>query len=176
MEEERIYTLMMEALDGVLDEAESAELTELLLQHPDLAQEWDAMQAVDEMLRFAPPTPAPVHFAQMTLARLPNPRNRRIFLAAFYLALLLGGLTPILFGVALSSQLGGITAGIGETWRVLQTIFSGIFTATRSIMLTQPYITSWLAVLVGVILLWVAAYRRAVNDVQLVPLPIGVAR
>jgi anti-sigma factor RsiW len=167
--DERIYILMMEALDGVLEEAESAELTDLLLQNPDQAQAWEAMQAIDEMLRFAPPAPVPVHFAQMTVARLPNPRNRRIFLAVFYVALLLGGLTPILFGVALSSQLGGFAAGIGDTWRILQTIFAGLFTATRTIMLTQPYSASWLAVLVGVILLWVAAYRRAMNDVQLVP-------
>lgn len=174
MEEERIYTLMMEALDGVLEEAESAELTDLLLQNPVMAQEWESMQAVDEMLRVAPPMAAPLHFAQMTIARLPNPRNRRIFLSIFYVALLLGGLTPILFGVALSSQLGGFAAGIGDTWGILQTIFSGLFTATRSIMLTQPYIASWLAVLVGVILLWVAAYRRAVKDVQLIPVPVGM--
>ncbi len=174
MEEERIYTLMMEALDGVLEEAESAELDDLLLQNPAMAQEWDAMLAIDEMLRFAPPVSAPVHFAQMTIARLPNPRNRRIFMAIFYVALLLGGLTPILFGVALSSQLGGFASGIGDTWRVLQTIFAGLFTATRTVVLTQPYIASWMAVLVGVILLWIAAYRRAVNDVQLIPLPVRV--
>ena len=169
MEEERIYTLMMESLDGVLEEAESAELDGLLLQNPVLAAEWDAMQAIDEMLRFAPPMAAPPHFAQMTIARLPNPRSRRIFMAIFYVALLLGGLTPIVLGVALSSQLGGFVVGIGESFRVLQTIFAGMFSTTRTVMLSQPYILSWVAVLVGVIGLWIAAYRRAINDVQLVP-------
>ena len=173
MEEERIYTLMMESLDGVLDEAESAEFDYLLTQNPDLAEEWEAMQAVDELFRFAEPAPCPVHLAQMTLARLPNPRNRRIFTAIFFVALLVGGMIPILFGLAISSQLGGVSVGLGGTFAVLEATFGGLFAATRSIVLSQPYALSWIAALVGVIMLWLTVYRRAVNDVQFVPVAVG---
>lgn len=169
MEDERLYELMMESLDGILDAEESAELAYLLSQNPDAAAEWEAMQAVDELFRFADPAPAPLHFSQMTIARLPNPRNRRLFMALFYFALLVGGLTPVAVGLSLSSQLGSFTIGTGQTLRVLQAIFDGLFTATSSGLAAQPYLVSWLAILVGVIMLWLTVYRRAINEVRLVP-------
>ena len=112
MNEEQAFALMMDALDGVLDESDSAELTRYLAHHPDLAAEWDAMQAVDDLLRVSPPAAVPTNFSERTLARLPNPRARRIFMAMFFLLLFLGGLIPVALGVYTISQGNFATTGI----------------------------------------------------------------
>ena len=169
MNEERVFTLMMDALEGVLDEAESAELQTYLDEQPELAHEWQAMQTIDAMLIATPPTALPVNFATRTLKRLPNERNRRIFMSIFYFLLLLGGLLPILGGILLSSQLGNATFGSGsiaESLQLLSVVASGMVSALRTFIINQPMIFGWLTVMLCAILLWASIFRQYSNQVQ----------
>ena len=174
MNEEQAFALMMDALDGVLDETDSAELNTYLAYHPDLAMEWDALQAVDQLLRTAPPAAAPVNFSEQTLARLPNPRARRIFMATLFVLMLLGSLIPIAFGIYTLSQGGFSTVGIDLSggFQILRVLLIGVASALRSLTTTQPVIYAWLATMLLSILLWAQTYRNAMRQPILVPIRI----
>ena len=176
MNEEQAFALMMDALDGVLDESDSAELNRYLTHHPDLAAEWDAMQAVDNLLRESPPAVVPTNFSERTLARLPNPRARRIFMAMFFILLFLGGLIPVALGIYTISQGSLATAGIDLSggFQVVRVLIIGISSAVRSLVVTQPVIYAWLTTMLLSILLWVQTYRSAMNNVTLQPISVRI--
>lgn len=160
---------MMDALEGILEPNESAELNLWLADHPDEAQEWEAMQAVDGLLRASQPMAAPVHFAERTLGRIPNPRNRRLFMFAFYLVMLMGGLLPILFGILLSTQLGSAAFGgfsIFEGFDLLRVISSGLVSAIRTVVVTQPVVFGWLSAMLAAIFVWAAVFRQYSGQVR----------
>lgn len=163
MNEERIITLMMDALDGVLDESESAELESGLAANPTLAQEWEAMQTIDALLISTPPATQPINFAANTLSQLPNERNRRLFVSAFFLLLLIGGIMPILGGIALSSGFGGSFMQSLQLFGVISaTITSGAFT----LVFSQPVALALLTAMLCAILLWASVFRQYSNRVQ----------
>lgn len=172
MNEQQAFALMMDALDGVLDDSDSAELTRYLEHHPELAQEWDALQSVDLLLRASPPVAAPVNFSERTLARLPNPRARRLFMALFFAMLFLGGMLPIALGIFTYSQ-GGfneIGTNLEGTFQVLQVLFVGVTSSLRSLVVTQPVIYAWLATMLLSIVIWAQTYRNAMTQFQ--PQPV----
>lgn len=165
---------MMDALEGVLEPEESAELHRYLSDHPDLAAEWEAMQAVDDMLREAPPIAVPVHLMDNTLYRLPTARNRRLFMSAFFFVLLLGGLLPFMLGIFVSTQLGGASLGgqsIFAGIQVLQVIGTGMLSAIRTVLSTQPIVFGWFTLMLGVIATWIAVFRQYSVQVQPVLVP-----
>lgn len=68
--EEYIFTLMMDALDGEISAPEQAELSTYLQTHPGLAEEWAMMQTIETLFQEAPAlAPAP-GFAQRTLDQM----------------------------------------------------------------------------------------------------------
>lgn len=167
---------MMDALEGVLEPAESAELQTYLSQNPDLAGEWEAMQSIDEMLRIAPPVTVPVNFVNSTVNRLPSARRRRLFMAAFYLALLLGGLVPFALGFLLSTQVGDASLGgqsIAEATQLLRVIGTGLLSALRTVASSQPIFFGWFALMLSIILTWAAVFRQYSGQVQPVLVPVN---
>ena len=102
--EENAYSLMMEALDGELSATGWAELESHLRVRPELAQEWQALQAIDQLFRSTPALSPAADFTQRTLARLPNRRTRLWFVASLYVLLLVVGLIPVLFIGWLAAQ------------------------------------------------------------------------
>ncbi|MEM7291676.1 MAG: hypothetical protein AAF412_15120 [Pseudomonadota bacterium] len=174
MNEQQAFALMMDALDGVLDDSESTKLNQYLSNHPDLANEWEALQSVDLLLRASPPVAAPVNFTERTLARLPNPRARRIFMAFFFLMLLLGSILPIAFGIYTYSEGGfsDISANLAGTFQVLRVLFVGMTSAIQSLVVTQPVVYAWLATMLLSILVWAQTYRSAMA--QVVPVPVRI--
>lgn len=173
VDEERIFTLMMDALDDELDEQGSAELVAYLAEHPDLAQEWEAMQWVDNLLVTTPPVAAPDALVAHTLARLPAPRLRRLFLFLGFDALLLVGLLPIVAGLALVRvDLGAVIGtSLQELW-VFGRVFTTAITATlRSVLATQPQVWAYLAVMLGILVAWRIVYYQMSATLQPIPLP-----
>ena len=75
---DRIYALMMDALDGPLSSEEQGQLDSAFLPHPELAAEWQAILMVDALLLEAPTVAPPNRFAARTIARVPDWRARRI--------------------------------------------------------------------------------------------------
>jgi anti-sigma factor RsiW len=178
MNEEYIFALMMDALDDELDEHGSAELSAYLAMHPALAQEWEAMLFVDALLRQTPPAPAPANLAARTLARLPNPRHRRIFLAVFYVALLIGGMVPVAGFIWLYAQFGSINIfsilgqSAGELWNLVQVFATAMYSTAVTVVTEQPLVLGWLFLLVGVVGIWMTVYQQLANQPRLLSSPL----
>lgn len=172
MNEERAFALMMDALDGVLDDSDSAELDQYLNHHPNMAAEWDSLQTIDHLFRASPPASVPVNFTERTLARLPNPRARRIFMSMFFILLFLGGLVPILLGVFTFAQGGfdAIGGNLNGGFQVIQVLIIGLSSALRSLISNQPIVYAWLATMLLSILIWAQTYRNAM--LQPIPVPV----
>ena len=177
MDEEHIYSLMMDALDDELDEQGSAELQTYLAQNPALAQEWQGIRYIDNLLIATPPIMVPVSFAERTLARLPNPRVRRTFILAFFMLLLFLGLAPMLglAWVALQSggptMFGSFTTSIGELAQLFVTLTDAVFTTIGTVLTQQPILFGWLALMVGIVAVWYSVYQQ----LTLQPQPAAIA-
>lgn len=172
IDEERAFTLMMDALDGDLDERERVELDRYLAAEPALLREWVAMQRVHRLLVAAPPIAAPVHFVAHTLARLPDPRRRRLFLSAFFVLLLVGGMLPVVIGVTFfapetAGALGQTVSGMFEVTRVL---LAGITSSARSLLVSQPFVLGWLSLMAVAVGAWFSVYRQLLNTSRPAPL------
>ncbi len=128
MEEERMLVLMMEALDGELSGADSAEFGAHLQGNPDLAQEWRAMLAVDTLFRLTPSLAPPANLAARTLARLPNTAHRRWLTGGLFVTLFLLGLAPVVAFFWFSGQSGGgslvevVAASAGQAGTLFQAL------------------------------------------------------
>lgn len=182
MTEQQIFDLMMDALDDEIDEQGLAQLNAYLLTDAQLAQEWEAMQIVDTLLRETPPIVAPVNLVERTLARLPNASYRRSVLTIFYLLLLVGGMIPLIFTVWLAMQFGGdtifgaLTQALSEISIFVQLFSRAIFTTAGTIITEQPVLLGWLCLLLGIIGLWYNVYQNMVSATQPMPLAIGQSR
>ncbi|MBK8430510.1 MAG: hypothetical protein IPL28_04120 [Chloroflexi bacterium] len=174
---DEIYALMMDELDGELTPAEKYRLTTLLQQHPELAREWQAMQAVDKLFSHAPMVvPAPrMAFASRTIARLPNLRARRWAMAAVYAFLLTSGVLPVILGALVVVGTVTISAvSFAEVWQIMTVLGQ----ALRQILLAmgnqlgqQPAILGIILVMLGSISLWTGVYRQLVSE-QLIVLHV----
>ena len=163
---EPIYALMMEALDGELTADDEQKLAIALAQHPALAQEWQAMQAVEALLCHAPlVVPAPsMALASRTVARLPNVQVRRWTFAAVYTALLVSGVLPVLGMVALVAF---SAVSLPEIWQLLTVLGQAgqqILLALGNEMGQNPTMVGTFLVMIGCISLWSGVYRQVVGE------------
>ncbi|MCA9941433.1 MAG: hypothetical protein KC418_22490 [Anaerolineales bacterium] len=177
--EERIYEMMMDALDGQLADNDRLELEAHLRARPDLAREWRLLQSVDALLRQTPPLSPAAGFAERTLARLPHSRQRVWALTTAYLILLVAGLLPLgaiiwfvaMFGEALvrPSLWRGVAQMLAVVLRVGQTALAGmwqVFLALGQRAGEQPGMWGWLFVMVGMIVLWRGVYQQVMQQPQ----------
>lgn len=172
MEQEELYALMMEALDGELSETGLAELESHLRARPRLAREWEAMRAVDALFRSSPVLQPAVNFRQQTLARLPGSRQRLYAGVIIYLMILVSGLIPLAAAVWVAVQLlPALTqpALLRSLWQggiefvgLVQLMFSAFFGGVGEFVREQPDIFAWGFLLVAIIALWVVVYSRLV--------------
>jgi anti-sigma factor RsiW len=171
--DERVFTLMMEALDGELTEAGWAELESHLRVRPDIAREWQALQAIDQLFRSTPALSPAAGFAQRTLAQLPNSRTRLWFVTSFYVLLLISGLIPLLFVGWITTRLipallepalirSLIQAG-SEIFRVIGVVTSAVLAGSGNLLQQQPAVIGWLLVMAGIVLVWGGIYRQLVS-------------
>ena len=173
MEHEEIYTLMMEALDGELQDSGHEEMAAHLHSCPSCNREWQALQAIHQLfLQTSAMSPA-ADFTQRTLARLPSSPYRIWMISAVYGLLLIVGFLPlaiiawltITIGPALNQpaiirsllNAGGQILGLGQT--VLEACWRGLG-GLAEIIGQQPAIIGWLLVMVGVVLLWGGVYGQ----------------
>lgn len=172
--EERIYDLMMDALDNNLDERGTAELTAYLDKYPDLATEWEAMQWVDDLLITTPPIEAPQLLVEHTLARLPNPRLRRLFaVVGFGLALLAGMITVGAVLAVSSIDVGSIIGSSLNEFVLFIRVFSVAILATIGTTLRdQPQLWLYLAIMLAVLAVWQMAYSQLLSN-RPQPIPVS---
>lgn len=163
-----IYALMMDALDGVLSAEGEATLRHGLEQHPALAREWQAMQAVDNLFTQSPMVvPAPsMQFAARTVERLPNLQARRWALATLYALLLMSGMLPVALVLAL--VLGALPADtLSNAWQlftVLGQAVGQVLAAVGDQIGQQPAILGSFLVMVGAMSLWNGMSRQMMAE------------
>lgn len=172
MDQEQLYALMMEALDGELSEAEVVRLESHLRARPRLAREWEAMRAVDALFRSSPMLQPAVNFRQQTLARLPRSRQRLYAGVIIYLMVLASGLIPLAaigwIAIQFLPVLGqpafwrSLWQGAVQFVSLLQIMVAALFNGAGEFLREQPLMLAWLVVLVGIVALWAGVYNRLV--------------
>ena len=168
--EDRIYALMMDALDGELSLSEQSELDAHLEDRPSYMAEWQAMQAIDTLLRQSPKMVPAADFAQRTLERLPSRQVRVWVISAVYISLLITGILPLLLIVWVFSQLGDVLVEpafmqtviqmLSEGYQVAAAISKAMLSAIGELVIQQPVLLGWLLVLGGIVSLWGGVYRQ----------------
>ena len=171
--EDRIYTLMMDALDDEISAADRAELTAHLDARPIYMAEWQAMQAIDTLLRQSPILLPAADFVQRTFERLPNRQVRLWIISTLYISLLISGILPLLLGVWIFSQLGDVLVEPSFIQTVVQVFAEGyqigaavtraLINATGELIVQQPVVLGWLLVLGGIASLWGGVYRQLLS-------------
>lgn len=174
--EDDLMAFMMDALDGTLSANDQHVLTTQLRHYPELAQEWEAMQLVDNLLLAAPMMAPPRHFATQTMACLPNLTMRRTVSAALFTVLFIGGLLPFLFVAGLGVMLlGGGTAvfglldvlgNFGQFSALLLGAFGKLLLGMGNYMGEYPAVMGTFMVMLGSIFLWSGVYRQLVASPQ----------
>lgn len=172
MDQEELYALMMEALDGELSEAGLADLEFHLRARPRMAREWEAMRAVDALFRSSPVLQPAVNFRQQTLARLPAPRQRLYLGVIIYLMVLTSGLIPLAalawIGIQLAPALiepvfwRSLWQGGVQFAGLLQLMVGAFFGGVAEFIREQPLALGWLVALLGVVALWIGVFNRLV--------------
>lgn len=173
MEHDEIYTLMMEALDGDLADADCREMEAHLATCYSCAREWQAIQTIHQLFLQTPALSPAADFTQRTLAALPNNTYRIWLIGAIYGFLLISGVLPLVivgwlvttlapaviepaFGRGLV-QAGGQLVSLGSA--VLSAFWQGLG-GLAQLLAQQPTILGWLFVMVGVVFLWGGVYRQ----------------
>lgn len=172
MDSDEVFTLMMDALDGELSEAGWAELESHLRARPELEREWQAMRAVDTLLRSAPMLRPAVDLSQRTLARIPDSRQRLWAGVILYLLVLLSGLIPLGAVAWLALQIfpavgepafvRGLWQAGGEFVRLAQVVLSALLKGSGELLSEQPVVLGWFSVMAGLVALWAGIYGRLV--------------
>jgi len=172
MDQEELYALMMDALDGELSEAGLAELEFHLRARPRLAREWEAMRAVDMLFRNSPVLQPAVNLRRQTLARLPAARQRLYAGVVIYLMVLASGLIPLAaigwIGLQIAPILGqpafwrSIWQGALQFGGLLQIMIAALLNGAGDFLREQPLALAWFMALVGVIVLWAGVYNKLV--------------
>lgn len=168
-DQEKIYALMMDALDGEISENDSAELQQYLAYNADMAREWRAMQAIDTLFRQAPLMAAPAGFAERAMARIPKPAERLRFMSIFYLILLFAGLVPMLAGAVIFGNTGNILQSMPylrdlivsgtQVFQMLDTVLTALFAFSSTTISANPSVLGWVALLGGFVLVWRNMYQ-----------------
>jgi hypothetical protein len=170
--EESYYLWMMDALDGELADHNRVALEAHLRACPRCMREWQALLAVEALLRQAPMLKPAADFAQRTLALLPDNRYRLWIIGGIYGLVLLCGLLPLLFGIWLVERLAPILSqpdllqsvlgSLGQSVRALGTVIEAILTGIGRFVIDQPALVGWLLVMAGIIVVWITVYQRLV--------------
>lgn len=172
MEREEVYTLMMDALDGELSEAGWERLEAHLRVRPELAREWEALQAVEQLFRETGLAVPPAGFVERTVRRLPGVHQRLwvgVLVYAFFLA---SGILPLLglgwLAVQFVPALGQPALWTG-LWQALSALLVALGIILRALvggmaeyLVQQPALFGWLFVMIAVVLLWGGVYNRLV--------------
>ncbi len=182
--EERIFELMMTALDEELDAVGYEELGAELALRPELAEEWAMMQQIDLLFHETPMVMPETDFAQRTLARLPN-RSARLWglsislgiaflvgllpLAGIYL---LGGVDLTLFQPELLGVAGRSIFAVADTLGIALRGIWQLLNALGEFAVGQPLAWGGLLVMAGMILLWGGVYSLFMRQPRLSPLII----
>ena len=159
---ERIHSLMMDALDGVISPEESEHLHLYLANHSELAKEWDALLRVESLFRDTPPIACPAGLAQRTLLRLPNASYRRFVLGLFYTVVLLAGLLPLLLIGWLVMQLGSAElVDVVQQWtQLFQTVSSTVISSLGETVFSRPILWGSTLLMAGLTGVWLTLYQR----------------
>ena len=172
--EDRIYALMMDALDGEISAEDQAELDAHLEARPSYLAEYQAMQTIDTLFRQTPALTPAADFTQRTMERLPNRAVRIWLISAIYMSLLVSGILPILLGLWVFNQLGDVLAGpaivqvalqiLTEGYQIATAVTRAIMSAAGELIVQQPMILGWLLVLGGIASLWGGLYRQLLSS------------
>lgn len=168
--EERFYLMMMDALDGELDETGQTEWQAHLRACPDCSRQWRTMMTIDMLFRQTPMLRPALDFTERTLARLPDPRARRLALGAIYTILLLSGLFPLVIVLFFFARyapilrqpevLGGVWASITGVGRAAATIIEALLAGAGRFVIEQPVLIGWFIILAGLVFLWGGVFQR----------------
>jgi hypothetical protein len=125
---------------------------------------------IDMLFRQTPMLLPALDFAERTLARLPNPRTRRLALGAVYTILLLSGLFPLVVGLFFVARyapilsqpelLGGVWASLSGVGRAAATIIEALLAGAGRFVIEQPVLIGWFIILAGLVLLWGGVLQR----------------
>ncbi|MCP4429058.1 MAG: hypothetical protein GY803_31620 [Chloroflexi bacterium] len=183
MEHEKIYSLMMDALDGELAANHKPELEAHLRACPPCMREWQALLAIDTLFRQTPALAPAAGFTQRTLARLPRQRYRIWMISVMYAALLMGGALPMLIGFWIYNRVGAalteptlwqtLGQAISQIFQVAGTILSALLSGAGEFVIQQPAVVGWLLVMIGLVSLWSGMFQQLVAQ-PLVTQPVAV--
>ncbi len=173
MEHENAYTLMMDALDGELTDDRKVELQVHLRACPTCNREWQLLMAIDTLFRQTPALSPAAGFAQRTLARLPNRRQRIWTMSALYGMLLVAGALPMLIGFWVINEFGqflaqptlarSILQSMERMLHLLGTVLGAAVNGSGEFIQQQPAAIGWLLVMAGVVALWGSVYQKVLN-------------
>jgi anti-sigma factor RsiW len=174
--DENYYVWMMEALDGELAAGDRFALDAHLRTCPRCAREWEALLAVESLLRQTPLLWPAADFAQRTLALLPDRRYRLWAIGVFYLLVLLSGIVPLFLGAWAMSRLAPILSqpemlqavldAIARPVQLFFTVLDALAAAAGRFVIEQPALVGSLLVMAGLIFLWGSVYQRLVLSPQ----------
>ncbi len=183
MEHENTYTLMMDALDGVLEDENKLLLEAHLQTCSDCLREWHALLAIETLLHQAPVLSPAAGFAQRTLARVPNRQVRIWSLSVLYLVLLFSGVLPILIGVWAYNRYStffsqpdlfqSIWQPVNNAFQVVGAVFSALFSSIGEYLLQQPAIIGWAMIMLGVVAVWSGLFRQLLSRPQVIRLEVN---
>jgi anti-sigma factor RsiW len=179
MEHEDAYYLMMQALDGEMSNAARRQLQGHLRGCPRCRREWQALMAVDTLLRQAPLLNPAAGFTQRTLARLSQRHYRVWLISAIYGLLLLSGFAPLaavawlvrLLMPALNEPalVRSLTQAAADVVRVgavvLTTLWQGL-DKLGGVLIQQPAFLGLLLLMAGIVFLWSGIYNQLVSARQ----------
>jgi anti-sigma factor RsiW len=173
MEHEKIYSLMMEALDGDLADSEYREMEAHLHSCYSCAREWQAVQAIHQLFLHTPALSPAADFTQRTLANLPDNGYRIWLIGAIYGFLLISGVLPLVvigwlvttLAPALSQPAfarGLVQAG-SQLWSLVSAVLGAFWLGIgglAQLLAQQPAVLGWFLVMIGVVFLWGGVYRQ----------------
>ena len=176
MEHEEIQNLMMETLDGDIDEVGRMQMDEHLQNCPTCLQEWHSVEAIHQLFLDTPALSPTAQFAERTLSRLPVTPYRIWLVSGVYGLLLISGLVPLIAIIWLSAefvpafnqpalirtvlQAGGHVAGVLQA--IMAAAWQGIGNICQ-ILGQQPNIIGWLLVMLGIVVIWGGVYNQLTN-------------
>jgi len=175
MTHKEAYSLMMDALDGILTPGGEEWLGKHLALCTECQTEWDALQLVDRLFASAPPIPAPAGFVRRVQARVEGPSWERSLGVLF--ALSLGSLAALLLVAASATvallglwtafsqpaQFAELLVWLGQLGRVSGSLLDVLWTALRLFSFEaagSPIVLGWALVAGAAVVLWAHLVRR----------------